>query len=205
MTQSAGDMLVHTLIEILGVEEPARLPRGVLVGINSVTRCLESGCRAGTACAAPDQAAASADAPVALFVCAADLDPPALVAHLPMLTASYNAVGHARPLVLAPLSAGAEWKLSTALRVRRLSALLVTTGIGADACARLEARLRDALGDSAMQGFRAPWLERAARLVPPHVKHVSTSAPANATQAKTLKKAGRRARKEQRRLARSAT
>ena len=46
MTQSAGDMLVHTLIEILGVEEPARLPRGVLVGINSVTRCLESGCRA---------------------------------------------------------------------------------------------------------------------------------------------------------------
>ena len=47
MTQSAGDMLVHTLIEILGVEEPARLPRGVLVGINSVTRCLESGCRAG--------------------------------------------------------------------------------------------------------------------------------------------------------------
>lgn len=207
----------------------------VTVGVNAVSRELES--RMDTARPRTGHASLPegplSGAPRLLFVCVADMDPPALVAHLPLLVASYNATcvpawevqgaaadetgtpsvswaprpqdlptsGHL-PLVLVTLPSGAELMLSTALRVRRLSALLVKATLPE----HLLARLVKSLENTAIplhDGFRAPWMERVS-LAPPRIKHLSTSAPVNTTQAKVEKREQRQARKRAARTIRAA-
>ena len=247
-----GEVLMHTLVEVLCDERMARRRSGkrradgadrepeastpLVAGINSVTRLLEGAVQGalaggGTHTSIPDAAAT----PRLLFVCTGDTDE-ALVAHLPMLTCSYNAVRFPTsapspedesvapcaprsgpgPLLLLPLPQGAEFLLSTALGVRRLSVLLLTDSTPSELLSRLEARAATALGTSVLRhGTRAVWLDRSmalarrpdaaeASLTPTHIKHVSTGAPVNMAQARTVKRESRKAhRAEKRRRRRS--
>lgn len=205
-------MLVEALSEL-----PRDAPRTSLytAGINSVTRTLEERIKAVREGKALDERI-----PHLLFVCVSDMEPPTLVAHLPMLTASYNAVvshippssntsrmdpdsvdprtpwtpnssakNQSRPIILVPLPPGSELVLSTALGVRRLSALLLFSHADHHPWIRLERHLCNTLGmHDALRGFRLPWLDYAcASLQPIRIKHVASSAPSSAPSKKRTK------------------
>lgn len=202
-------MLLHTLVELLTAPEQGEgAITGATVGLNTATRLLEARIDA----ARRQEPPLTAPPPRFLFVCVGDVDATALVAHLPMLVASYNAVCAPReehvPLVLVPLAAGAELMLSTALQVRRASVLLLD--MRAQGLETLEARTRHALGDRAFsRGFRASWLDQSAAtatatLRAPHVKHLVTSTPKNLGEAKAAKKASRKAHKAARKARQGA-
>ncbi|KAL4400679.1 nucleolar ribonuclease P complex [Malassezia pachydermatis] len=210
-----ANAILHTLLEILTethATTSTRLSPDFTVGINAITRSLESLVQAAQHnSVVPIQAV-----PRFLFVCTADMDPPTMVAHMPMLTAIYNAfvanqikkddttpdesttepmleisTVSSTSLVLIPLPKGAEFMLSTALGVRRLSALLVHSSLSTSYLNRLEQSVQ-AVGNGLSQGYRLPWLDTNARLHLPHVKQVSSSAPKNMTQAKMEKKLQRK-------------
>lgn len=196
-----GDTILHTLLEILCDEDgkrPKKSDHACVVGVNAVSRALESHIHAVRQDTPVDRSCL----PQYLFVCVADMEPPVLVSHLPMLTGAYNAmcagkhVGSGdesiQPLwhplereafsipavVLVPLPRGAEFLLSTALRVRRLSALMTTTALPGDMQDRLCTRIKQALGtDTWQHGYRVPWLDSAGSMLSPHIKHVASSAP----------------------------
>ncbi|PKI84780.1 ribonuclease P [Malassezia vespertilionis] len=202
LPKADGDVLLHTLVEILVEREDA--PAGTTAGINAVTRTLE---------ARITSRAAAGPHPRFLFVCEADMDPATLLAHIPMLVGSYNAACapvHERaspalplPLMLVPLPRGAALMLATALRVRRLAALLIDTALPPPLLARLEARALDIVRAQSTTGFRIPWLEAAPhKLAAPRIKHLATSAPVHFAQAKAAKKASRKANKARRAAAR---
>ena len=140
-----GDTVLHTLLEILCDEDgkrPQKSDPAYVVGVNAVSRQLESHIHTVRQNIPLDRSCL----PRYLFVCVADMDPPVLVSHLPMLTGAYNAMCAGKlasssdetvptlwhpserqafcipAVVLVPLPQGAEFLLSTALRVRRLSA-----------------------------------------------------------------------------------
>jgi len=185
-------------------------------GINSVTRTLEERIKAVREGSEVDDRI-----PHLLFVCVADMEPPTLVAHLPMLTASYNAVvSHIppssetsltdsdsvdpripwspssstgklpKPVILVPLPQGSELVLSTALGVRRLSALLLFSLADQQPWTRLERHICNTLGmHNALRGFRLPWLDHScAALRPVCIKHVASSAPTAVPPKKRAKK-----------------
>lgn len=196
-----GDTILHTLLEILCDEDgtrPQKSDHAYVVGVNAVSRTLESHIHA----VRQDTPLDHLCLPRYLFVCVADMDPPVLVSHLPMLTGAYNAMcagKHAASsdetvqtlwhpserqalclpaVVLVPLPQGAEFLLSTALRVRRLSALMTTTALPGDKQDRLCTRIQQVLGPDTWQlGYRVPWLDQAGDMLPPHIKHVASSAP----------------------------
>ena len=196
-----GDTVLHTLLEILCDEDgkrPQKSDPAYVVGVNAVSRQLESHIHTVRQNIPLDRSCL----PRYLFVCVADMDPPVLVSHLPMLTGAYNAMCAGKlasssdetvptlwhpserqafcipAVVLVPLPQGAEFLLSTALRVRRLSALMTTTALRGDQQDRLCTRIKQVLGpDTWQHGFRVPWLDQAGGLLPPHSKHVASSAP----------------------------
>ncbi|WFD26615.1 hypothetical protein MNAN1_001598 [Malassezia nana] len=88
-----GDTLLHMLVEAL-TTLPHDAPRTSLytAGINTVTRALED--RIQTV---REGRKLEGRMPHLLFVCVADMEPPTLVAHLPMLTANYNAAVSQKP------------------------------------------------------------------------------------------------------------
>lgn len=99
------------------------------VGINVVTRALESQLcftRKHVITDVPSQNRGQLPPPSALspietvFVCYADVDPPALVAHIPYLVAGCNSPRNAtQPIKLVPLPKGSEQAISQLLGVRR--------------------------------------------------------------------------------------
>lgn len=207
-----GDVILHTLLEILcdkdtqGLRPRQHISSHFVVGVNSVTRSLETRIHASrqeiqSRMSTPPLAAP----PRYLFVCTGDMDPPVLVAHLPTLVASYNAMcagprsevkddsigpnlswapaeSHLTvpSLVLVVLPEGAEFMLSTALQIRRLSALMVDSQLDPEQLHRLDLCVQQALGPETMiRGYRLAWLDRQGipALDPPHVKHIASSAP----------------------------
>lgn len=218
ISKADGDVVLHTLLEILCEgEAPKRakpnLPENAcIVGVNAVTRSLEGWIQAARERASPPGPPSTA--PRFVFVCAADMDPPVLVSHVPMLVGAYNAIcagkrhvekdddtmdRHAlwepaefhspeTPAVsLVPVPEGSEFLLSTAMCVRRLSALLVTLSMPSDKLARLELCVKHALGvDAVHQGYRVSWLDHVDDVQAPHVKHVASSAPAVKKKKKAL-------------------
>lgn len=104
-----------------------------VVGINTVTRALESQLRAtrkhvimGNPSQNHDQLPPpSAPSPiVVVFVCYADVDPSALVAHIPYLVAGCNSPRNVtQPIKLVPLPKGSETTISQILGVRRAAAV----------------------------------------------------------------------------------
>ena len=212
-----GDTLLNMLVEALTElpRDPQRASPLYTAGINSVTRALEERIQAVREGNELDNRI-----PHLLFVCVADMEPPTLVAHLPMLTASYNAVVSneppssattpgdsdsvdpripwsssssmkklSRPVILVPLPEGSELVLSTALGIRRLSALLLYSFTDQQPWTRLERHIWNTLGmDTALRGFRLPWLDKScAALRPVCMKHVASSAPSTVTSKKRTK------------------
>ncbi|KAE8222641.1 hypothetical protein CF319_g4190 [Tilletia indica] len=142
----------------------------------------------GTEPESADVAAAAADptSPTSLpkmrflFVCRADVDPPRLVAHLPMLTCTLNAISSSSSssstqglCILLPFSRDAELKIATQLKIRRCAVLGISEDAPSSALERLDGvlgtlRSRDAggssaggQGTSALSPLRAPWLDAA--------------------------------------------
>ncbi|KAE8271291.1 hypothetical protein A4X09_0g1036 [Tilletia walkeri] len=142
----------------------------------------------GTEPESADAAAAAADptSPPSLpkmrflFVCRADVDPPRLVAHLPMLTCTLNAISSSSSpsstqglCLLLPFSRDAELKIATQLKIRRCAVLGISEDAPSSALERLDGvlgtlRSRDAgggsaggQGTSALSPLRAPWLDAA--------------------------------------------
>lgn len=216
MARVDGDTLLHMLVEALtALPHDAQRTSLYTAGINTVTRALED--RIQTV---REGRKLEGRVPHLLFVCVADMDPPTLVAHLPMLTANYNAVvsqkpvsslepslrdpdsvdprmswtpstsaEKTRPVILVPLPQGSELVLSTALGVRRLSALLLFSSADEPSWRHLERHICQTLGmHTVLWGFRLPWLDHAAALQPICVKHVASSAP-HVAQGKRAKKA----------------
>ncbi|KAE8255830.1 hypothetical protein A4X13_0g2900 [Tilletia indica] len=133
-----------------------------------------------------DAAAADPTSPTSLpkmrflFVCRADVDPPRLVAHLPMLTCTLNAISSSSSpsstqglCLLLPFSRDAELKIATQLKIRRCAVLGISEDAPSSALERLDGvlgtlRSRDAggsssggQGTSALSPLRAPWLDAA--------------------------------------------
>jgi ribonuclease P/MRP protein subunit POP3 len=120
----------------------------ITLGINEVTKALETEIRTSRQVVATSDTTFDTTQSLtnAIFICHADLDTPAIVAHLPQLTALCNSArpqGHKIKVVLLP--AGAQSSLAHALGyTRRVSVMaldvcsfmLIT--IGADGAAELD-------------------------------------------------------------------
>jgi ribonuclease P/MRP protein subunit POP3 len=133
----------HTVPEeypLAGLPPPSALQH-LTIGINEVTKKIEAHIRSlhrSNHVVSSMDAQTIADvqprAPIALvLVCRADINPPALVAHIPQLIASCNAnlaSDPERPVLvrLVSLHRGAERTLSTALGLKRVAVL------GIDVC-----------------------------------------------------------------------
>lgn len=113
-----------------------------------------------------------------LFVCRHDVDPPALVAHLPLLSCAANAVSSVSsdgpksnssadasdppslPLLLVPLPQSSEQALAPALGLRRCAVLALTSAVPEALLAPL-LKLITSPEVGALEPPRAPWLETA--------------------------------------------
>jgi ribonuclease P/MRP protein subunit POP3 len=185
-----------------------------LCGLNSVTRQMESLIRSElskdtTAVVEKDNEPTSYSLikhrPTIIFVCQADVDPPTLVSHFPLLCATYNAVMN-EDVYLIKLPADSESKLSEAASLRRCSVLSVdanTLSQESDAGTSLRQILAK-LKDSAVETMRLNWLDNSIaamrgqdappiKLMEPRVKHMRSSALLDMNAVKAEKKAARKA------------
>ena len=106
------------------------------IGINEVTRRLEAQIKSARRKvtlsdadpASPIVSPAHSTLISLIFVCRADVDPPALIAHLPHLVAAWNSSqkgSSAKILKLVPLPKGAESALAKAMGLRRVAVIAV--------------------------------------------------------------------------------
>ncbi|ETW86993.1 hypothetical protein HETIRDRAFT_308446 [Heterobasidion irregulare TC 32-1] len=166
-SQNLGDLSSAPLPSVL---------RHITVGINDVTKRLEMFARSlhqvhDTALRPPIRA---------VFVCCADIDPPALVAHLPQLIATCNSIStssdpkaaSSSSIKLVPLSKGAELALAKAIGLRRAAVLAIDDS--------LPHQLQfDGLLES-IPILKASWLSTPtalAGLERTHIKQLRTTAP----------------------------
>lgn len=183
-----------------------------LCGINSVTRQMESLIRGELdSNPTPEDDAPSPSTPsikhkpTIIFVCQADVDPPTLISHFPLLCATYNAVMKDKTYLIK-LPADAESKVSEATSLRRCSVLSVDATLlsqesdAGHSLRELLAKMRDSHIDimrmdwlestiAAMRGQEAPPF----KLMEPRIKHMKSSALLNMNTAKAEKKAARKA------------
>ncbi|KZV76934.1 hypothetical protein PENSPDRAFT_645693 [Peniophora sp. CONT] len=178
------------------------------IGINEVTRQLETRIRAlhrsgslPSSSAAPTPVAAPAPVlrtPIQLLlVCREDVNPPALVAHIPQLVASCNfqtgipqGGDQANPVKLVVLPRGAEATLAAALGLRRVAVLALHMGMPG---------IENIMGHiDALPPLHAPWLVplQSRRLEPTHIKQLRTTAPKDMKKAKEARAQGRADAKE---------
>ncbi|KAI9512500.1 hypothetical protein F5148DRAFT_973309 [Russula earlei] len=163
-------------------------------GINSVTKVLEREVRSGrqtviTPGTAVDQKQFLTRV---IFICHADLDTPALVAHLPQLVALCNSARSEDAIIkVVQLPAGASTALANVLGyLKRVSVLALddlTPGLG-----QLEPLL------ATVPDPPASWIRsiRGVALEPSHVKQLLTTAPKDMRAAKERRAKGRAAAKE---------
>ncbi|KIJ22061.1 hypothetical protein PAXINDRAFT_124530 [Paxillus involutus ATCC 200175] len=175
-------------------------PQHLIIGINQVTRALEHQLqfsrRRITLCTSSqrvDQPDVPSSNMAIVFVCCADLDPPALVDHIPYLVAGCNSAKDIPQAIrLVPLPKGSEATISQTIGLRRAAV------IGIDHASPLAAIFQDLLGSVPVVG--APWLclsdaKSAQQLVPTHIKQLRTTAPKNMKVAKEQRSKARAAAK----------
>jgi ribonuclease P/MRP protein subunit POP3 len=114
--------------------EPPRILRHITLGINEVTKRLESQVRRARRTVivahadAVESSKSRADLKI-IFVCRADIDPPLLIEHLPYLVAAFNSaqlsVQMPEPVKVVPLPNGAEFTLARALGLRRVAVMAI--------------------------------------------------------------------------------
>lgn len=102
----------------------------VTVGINEVTKRLESQCKKQRTIFSRQQVSEVDETPknpsiYLILVCRPDIDPPLLVAHIPHLVAACNSTpnGTHDRVMLVTLPKGAELSLSQALGLRRAAVM----------------------------------------------------------------------------------
>lgn len=169
----------------------------ITVGINEVTKALEAEIRSSRQVVVTSDTTFDTTQPLTsvIFICHADLDTPAIVAHLPQLIVLCNS---ARPnghkIKAVPLPAGAQSSIAHALGYpKRISVMALdnlTPGLS-----QLEPLLVTVIDPP------ASWLTsiQGAALEPSHIKQVLTSAPKDMKTAKERRMQGRAAAKERRR------
>ncbi|KAF9225480.1 hypothetical protein BS17DRAFT_778644 [Gyrodon lividus] len=162
----------------------------LIIGINQVTRVLECQLRSSRRHVILCPSSHSSHQPEVLlesstlaivFVCCADVDPPALVDHIPHLVAGYNSVKNVpQAIKLVPLPKGSESTISQTLGLRRAAV------IGIHRASPLAATFLDIL--DSVPVVSAPWLcpadAKSAQLVPTHIKQLRTTAPKDMKAAK---------------------
>ncbi|KAF8140573.1 hypothetical protein EV363DRAFT_1393507 [Boletus edulis] len=170
-----------------------------VVGINELTRALESQLRLTRKHVVLDDAQQLPPRPVlppivVVFVCCADVDPIALIDHIPYLVAGCNAPKNAaEPIKLVPLPKGSESTISQILGVRRAAVVAFRYG------SPLFRTVQDVL--DAVPVVSAPWLCPSAtqgmpRFVPTHIKQLRTTAPKDMKDAKEQRTKARAAAKK---------
>jgi ribonuclease P/MRP protein subunit POP3 len=111
-------------------EAPPSILQHLTIGINEVTRKLESQIKASRqTVVVSDKGSISSESSShmrikVVFVCRADVDPPILIDHLPHLVSMCNSSPKLSDFVkLVPLPKGAEFTLASALGLRRVAVL----------------------------------------------------------------------------------
>ncbi|KAH0838042.1 hypothetical protein J3R83DRAFT_6282 [Lanmaoa asiatica] len=172
----------------------------LVIGINTVTKALESQLRVTRRHVVVDNPSQNGDQLpaqppiVVVFVCYADVDPSALVDHIPYLVAGCNSprnVTHSIKLV--PLPKGSESTISQILGIR--SAAVVAFRHGSP----LSEAIRDILDSVPI--VSAPWLcpsdtQGTSQLVPTHIKQLRTTAPKDMKGAREQRSKARAAAKK---------
>lgn len=135
-----GQVPSDTLLEQDGIRDQCTTAPPILqhltIGINEVTRRLEAQIKSARRRvtlsdadpASPIVSSAHSTLISLIFVCRADVDPPALIAHLPHLVAAWNSSqkgSSAKILKLVPLPKGAESALAKAMGLRRVAVIAV--------------------------------------------------------------------------------
>jgi len=177
--------------------QPPPIISHITLGINEVTKALETEIRTSRQVVATSDTTFDTTQPLtsAIFICHADLDTPAIVAHLPQLIALCNSArpqGHKIKVVLLP--AGAQSSIAHALGyTRRVSVMALdnsTPGLS-----QLEPLL------ATVNDHPASWLTsiQGAALEPSHIKQLLTTAPKDMKAAKERRLQGRAAAKERKR------
>lgn len=185
----------------------------ITVGINEVTKALETEIRSCRQVVVISDTTSDTSQPLTsvIFICLADLDTPAIVAHLPQLIALCNSARpHGHKIKVVPLSAGAQSSLANALGfTRRVSVMALDVS-----CSRLCSLLRvltmpqnSTPGLSQLEPLLvtvidppASWLTsiQGTALEPSHIKQLLTSAPKDMKAAKERRMQGRAAAKARR-------
>ncbi|KAI9460508.1 hypothetical protein BJY52DRAFT_258643 [Lactarius psammicola] len=169
----------------------------ITVGINEVTKALETEIRSSRQVVVTSDATFDTNQSLTsvIFICHADLDTPAIVAHLPQLVAICNSARpHCHKIKVVLLPAGAQSAIAHALGYpRRISVMALdnsTPGLS-----QLEPLLVTVIDPP------ASWLTsiQGAALEPSHIKQLLTSAPKDMKAAKERRMQGRAAAKERRR------
>jgi ribonuclease P/MRP protein subunit POP3 len=124
-TQSgaAGDVLLSSPTDGTSVLEPPKILQHLTVGINEVTKRLESQIQQSRVTVVTTAEASRIAIPRPhlkfILVCRSDIDPPLLIDHLPHLVAAHNSNQTDDVVKLVPLPKGAESSLAQALGLRR--------------------------------------------------------------------------------------
>jgi len=159
-------------------------PLQLIIGINAVTRALESQLSRKRvvvdnplACDVDSDQQLSSPAPSSIavvFVCRADVDPPALVDHMPYLVAGCNSPRNVTQTIkLVSLPKHSETTISEILAIRRAAVVAFPCG------SRSFEAIQDIL--DSVPTISAPWLcpsnAQDPQLVPTHIKQLRTTAP----------------------------
>lgn len=126
-----GDSLPTTVSDAPSTSSPPAILRSITIGINEVTKRLESHCKIPrlklpTSSDESMEPATRASSRIGVVVvCKPDIDPPLLVAHIPHLVAACNNVSRSsgKMAKLVTLPKGSEFALSQALGLRRAAVL----------------------------------------------------------------------------------
>ncbi|KAI0045195.1 hypothetical protein FA95DRAFT_1596938 [Auriscalpium vulgare] len=183
---------------------PPSILRYIALGINEVSKRLENQARR-TASTLVDVTADDLRQPPPIkyvFVCQEDVNPAALIRHIPQLVATCNSApaqpdqsdAPYPPVKIVPLSRGAEATLATALGLRRVAVMAVADGL-------------PGLVDVEPLLNRVPLLPTISMpgtyMEPTHIKQLRTTAPKDMKAAKELRAAGKAAAKGRKKLKRA--
>ncbi|KAF8560059.1 hypothetical protein OG21DRAFT_1401010 [Imleria badia] len=175
----------------------------LVIGINTVTRALDSQLRLTRKHVVVDNHPQNTDqlpprpAPspiVVVFVCCADVDPTALIDHIPYLVAGCNSPKNVTQQIrLVPLPRGSEPTISQIIGVRRAAVVAFRHG------SPLIETVQDILDSIPL--VSAPWLcpsdtQDTSQLVPTHIKQLRTTAPKDMKAAREQRSKARAAAKK---------
>lgn len=209
----------RALIDHVNADDVSGASANLVIGLNEVTRALERQLRLvhkrvvlGHPLEISAQLPPSPPSPiVVVFVCCADVDPTAIIDHIPYLIAGWNSPRNAgQPIKLIPLPMGSEQIISTILGVRRAAVLAFRVWDHIRYCgvpslmhpsisqhgAPLFETVQDLLDSVPI--VSAPWLchSDTPQLVPTHIKQLRTTAPKDMKAAREQRSKARAAAKK---------